>query len=274
VQEELASVRGLIDLSPQVALNEVQDFLTKQGYSVAHRTATTLSVERRGPDDVPGQESALKLVVTTIPQPEGGVRIRVNGNDREGVRTHQDQWLGWSESLPRKEISKGQSRAPDATVGATTEAVRSDRVPPPTATEGSMGQARYCGSCGSRLEESSRFCPNCGRPVYQTAQVSTSHADVQVPSAPYSQHGEGAVSGVARPQAIYYWLAFIVLGVLALAAGDDGTAFAFIGVITGTVWVYRDAKSRGMDAGLWAVGVFFLFIVFFPLYFFKRRPRM
>ena len=73
--------------------------------------------------------------------------------------------------------------------------------------------------------------------------------------------------------AVPYWIAFIVLAVLAFAFGDDGTIAAAAGVIVATVWVYKDAKSRGMDAGLWVVGMILLFIVAFPLYFFKRKPR-
>src|SRR5215218_7222814 len=102
VDDVLASVTGIVDLSPQEALDEAQDFLTRQGYSVAQRTVTTLTVERQEPDNAPEQEGTLKLVVTAIPQPEGGVRIKVSGNDREGVRDRQAAWLEWSESLPKR----------------------------------------------------------------------------------------------------------------------------------------------------------------------------
>lgn len=81
-------------------------------------------------------------------------------------------------------------------------------------------------------------------------------------------------SEVGRVRAAPYWLAFVVFAVLAVVSGDDGALVALVGVIVATAWVYQDASSRGMEgAGAWAVGVFFLFIVFFPLYFFKRKPH-
>ncbi len=55
--------------------------------------------------------------------------------------------------------------------------------------------------------------------------------------------------------------------------GDDGTFTVAAGVLIATVWVYKDAKSRGMDAGAWVIGMILLFIVAFPLYFFKRKPH-
>jgi hypothetical protein len=40
---------------------------------------------------------------------------------------------------------------------------------------------RYCTNCGAELGEEFRFCHNCGRPVHETAAVSTPEADVSVP---------------------------------------------------------------------------------------------
>ncbi|MEM9884293.1 MAG: hypothetical protein AAF849_00255 [Bacteroidota bacterium] len=39
-------------------------------------------------------------------------------------------------------------------------------------------------------------------------------------------------------------------------------------------WVLMDAKSRGMNATLWAIGVLLLMIVFLPLYFIFRKPKI
>jgi hypothetical protein len=102
VYEELASVRETIELSPQDALNSAQGFLTEQGYDVVHRTTTTLTMERTTPHSTAAQRDAAKLVITAIPLPEGGVRIKVSGNDREAVREQQSEWIAWSESLPKK----------------------------------------------------------------------------------------------------------------------------------------------------------------------------
>jgi hypothetical protein len=102
VDDVLASVRGVVDLSPQEALDEAQDFLTRQGYSVTYRTSTTLTVERQVSDNTSGQESIFKLIVMALPQSGGGVRIKVEGTDREAVRDHQAAWLEWSETLPKR----------------------------------------------------------------------------------------------------------------------------------------------------------------------------
>jgi zinc-ribbon domain len=47
--------------------------------------------------------------------------------------------------------------------------------------------ARYCGNCGNELDPEDRFCPNCGRPVHQTASVPTLEADVPVPPPPQQE---------------------------------------------------------------------------------------
>ena len=45
---------------------------------------------------------------------------------------------------------------------------------------------RYCTNCDAELREQDRFCPSCGRPVHETAAVSTPEADVFVPPAPHA----------------------------------------------------------------------------------------
>ena len=143
--------------------------------------------------------------------------------------------------------------------------------------------ARYCTACGNELAQGGAFCSSCGRPVHETARVDTSHANTQVSPPPYQpqptlgypQQPGGSVGQTDVVRTRNYWITFVVLAVLVLLLGADGTLAVLIGVITATVWVYRDARSRGMEgAAGWAVGVFLLFIVVFPLYFFKRRPRV
>ncbi len=102
MQEDLASIREIVDLLPQAALDSAQDFLTRQGYGVAQRTATTLTVERQDSGSTAEGESKLTLVVLAVPIPIGGIHIKVSGNDLEGVHERQAQWLAWSESLPKK----------------------------------------------------------------------------------------------------------------------------------------------------------------------------
>jgi hypothetical protein len=102
VYEELTSGKEVVDLSPPLALDRAEHFLVGQGYSVVHRTATTLTVEREGPEGSAGRESALKLVILAVPQPDGGVRIKVRGSDREGVQGRQGLWMLWVENLPKR----------------------------------------------------------------------------------------------------------------------------------------------------------------------------
>src|SRR5215210_6395009 len=98
---ELASVQGIVDLSPQDALDRAEGFLASQGYIIAQRTYTTVTARRQGEGSA-GESDPLNLTVALAPQPEGGVRMTVRGNDQVGVRGRQAAWLEWSESLPKK----------------------------------------------------------------------------------------------------------------------------------------------------------------------------
>lgn len=75
-----------------------------QGYVVVNRTATTLTVERGGSEGAAGQEGAPKVVVMAVPQPEGGVRIKVRDDDREGLQERQGLWKLWTENLPKRRL--------------------------------------------------------------------------------------------------------------------------------------------------------------------------
>jgi hypothetical protein len=102
--EELASGREVVNLSPSQARDEAEHFLVGQGYIVRQRTATTLTVERESSEsNADEQEDPPRLVVTAVPQPDGGVRIKVRGSDREGVHERQARWTEWMESLPKRQ---------------------------------------------------------------------------------------------------------------------------------------------------------------------------
>jgi hypothetical protein len=98
---ELGAVKGIVDLSPEHALDEAEAFLASLGYSILRRTSTTLTVERRSSEESAG-EVVPNLTVVVTAQPDGGVQIKIRGNDFEGVQARQTEWMGWSESLPRK----------------------------------------------------------------------------------------------------------------------------------------------------------------------------
>lgn len=133
--------------------------------------------------------------------------------------------------------------------------------------------ARYCIACGNELAENSAFCSKCGRPVHQTAYVDTSEANVQAPPPPYQQQAGSPGDTVGGIRTRYYWITFVVLAILVLLAGDNGTIVGLLAAIIAAMWTYRDANSRGMgSATAWTIGVFFLGILFLPVYLFVRRP--
>ena len=84
--EELTSGKEVVDLTPSQALDKAEYFLIGQGYVVEQRTATTLTVTRRGSGSAAGREKSPKVVVMAVPQPDGGVKIKVRGNDSEGLQ--------------------------------------------------------------------------------------------------------------------------------------------------------------------------------------------
>ena len=102
--EELTSGKEVVDLSPPQALDRAEYFLLGQGYVVAHRTATTLTVEREGSRGPHRREGATKVVVIAVPQPGGGVRIKVRDNDRQSVQERQGLWKLWAENLPKRQL--------------------------------------------------------------------------------------------------------------------------------------------------------------------------
>jgi hypothetical protein len=125
---ELGSIKGIIELSPEHALDEAEGFLASLGYNILRRTSTTLTAERRTSDQPAGQ-AVPNLTVVAMPQPQGGVQIKIRGNDFEGVQERQSEWIGWSESLPRKD--DGEADAPTDEQGSV-ETPQVELPPPPT----------------------------------------------------------------------------------------------------------------------------------------------
>jgi hypothetical protein len=103
VYDELTSGDAVVDHSPSQVLSRAESFLIGQGYVVAHRTLTTLMAERKGSEGPPGQgERVPKVVVVAVPQPDGGISIKVGGDDREGVQERKGLWKLWAENLPKR----------------------------------------------------------------------------------------------------------------------------------------------------------------------------
>lgn len=138
---ELASVRGVIDLAPQVALDAAQGFLTRQGYTTSQRTETKITATRHA-TNAAGRQEDLNLTVAVDADPRGGVRIKLRGNDQEGVREHRAEWSEWAETLPRRQPAEHEPDArpapatPIASAPAGTTAPRPPRNGPTSKRNG------------------------------------------------------------------------------------------------------------------------------------------
>src|SRR5215469_8797164 len=56
--------------------------------------------------------------------------------------------------------------------------------------------------------------------------------------------------------------------------GFGGFGFGFLIALLIAIWVATDANKRGMNGVLWAIGVFFLCIVFLPIFLIVRKPLL
>jgi hypothetical protein len=65
--------------------------------------------------------SLQNLTVAALPQPEGGVKVELRGNDREGVQERQDEWTKWADSLPKLGQHEQEQVAPGAVEPQTAE---------------------------------------------------------------------------------------------------------------------------------------------------------
>ena len=96
----LASISEPVALSPREALDSAEALMTQQGYNVTERTDTSVTAVRRKREGLFGH-SLRDLTVVAQPLPQGGVQIKLRGNDREGARDRQAEWSEWSKSLPK-----------------------------------------------------------------------------------------------------------------------------------------------------------------------------
>jgi hypothetical protein len=110
VYGELASIREVVDHSPEEALDAAEAFLVQLGYVALARGAASLTVKRDEPSR-PEEKGVLNLTVVIYPQPGGGVLIKIRGNDREGVRERQSEFAEWAESLPKRGAAASPSEA-------------------------------------------------------------------------------------------------------------------------------------------------------------------
>ena len=99
MDEELASIREVVSLSARETLDGAESLLSRLGYDTTQRTDYFLRAQRRATLESTGQDLCTVLV-TASPQGAGGVRVKVHGDDREGVQERQEEWAEWATSLP------------------------------------------------------------------------------------------------------------------------------------------------------------------------------
>jgi hypothetical protein len=148
----LASLEETVALSPQEALDEAQSFLIGLGYTDVRRMDHSLRAERHPPVIGAGQ-NVRHVTVTAAPQPDGGVRLRVSGDNREGVLEHQAEWTEWSENLPKQ---------PDAQTSTSGEQ-RSQEISDASQQSSPMADSlHFCPNCGRKVQAGENFCSGCG----------------------------------------------------------------------------------------------------------------
>jgi hypothetical protein len=111
VYEELVAVQEVVDLPAQEALGRAETFLARLGYATLRRTDTSLTVTRERTDGRP-ELGVPNLTVVALPQSGAGVRVKVRGNDREGMRERRADWERWAESLPKMGTPGNADSAP------------------------------------------------------------------------------------------------------------------------------------------------------------------
>ncbi len=135
--EELGSIGETVALSQGEALDSAEALFRKLGYEVTQRADAFVTAVRRERGGVPG-DPLPTLTVTAVPQPAGGVRIELRGDDRDGVQDHQAEWSRWAEDLPKL----GQQQGSPGTPGAREQGPPAEEEPPESGSahpDGSRG---------------------------------------------------------------------------------------------------------------------------------------
>ena len=124
--EELGSVREPVDLSASEALSGAAELLRRQGYRIIYRTGVMVVGKREDPSSLVRREQ-VHLAVFARPHPAGGLRITLQGDDREGVQERAGEWSRWADGLPKVVAQKERER-PVRTSGTRTADVRPNQA--------------------------------------------------------------------------------------------------------------------------------------------------
>ena len=99
-----------------------------------------------------------------------------------------------AQELPRGAVQRAGSNTPPRGSAMSPYDARPGGTPPSGRGAGAVGTARFCGTCGARLEPGEAFCGQCGTPVGAGADYTRN-----VPAGPTSRYyagGNGAWSDV------------------------------------------------------------------------------
>ncbi len=120
MHEELASIREVVSLPARETLDSAQSLLSRLGYDTTQGTDYFLKAQRRPTLESAGQD-LYTVLVTASPQAEGGVRLAVHRDDRQGVQERQEEWAQWDTSLPKLDAN---ASLPVKSAGTATPRVR------------------------------------------------------------------------------------------------------------------------------------------------------
>ena len=144
--EELGSIKEIVALSPRETLDSAATLLVHLGYEIGQRSDDSVTAIRRKREGMFGH-SLQNLTVVALPRPEGGVKVELRGNDREGVQERQGEWTKWADSLPKVEQEHEQEQAAPGAAGTQTAKTRAEEP---------VGESRESSGTRSSLPDGDR----------------------------------------------------------------------------------------------------------------------
>jgi len=155
VYGKLGSINDPVVLSPRETLDSAAALLVQLGYEVTQREDTSVTAIRHKREGIFGH-SLQNLTVEAAPRPEGGVKVELRGNDREGVRERQGEWTKWADSLPKLGQEHGQEQVVPGVAGTQTAKTRAEE---PVGESRESSVARSGLADGDREGEASGHAP-------------------------------------------------------------------------------------------------------------------
>ena len=143
---ELGSIKDTVALSPQETLDSAAALLVQLGYEITKREDTSVTAIRRKREGMFGH-SLQNLTVAALPQSEGGVKVELRGNDREGVQERQGEWTKWADSLPK--LGQEHEQEEEVAPIAEPQTAKTHAVEP-------VGESRESSGTRSGLPEGNR----------------------------------------------------------------------------------------------------------------------